>query len=86
MSILLTAPGGDPARASAGPGHPASSIQLRNQISRSAAGMVELARPAARTQSLREIVDDPHMLKDLGLTREQALCEAAKPFWLWFLL
>ena len=37
-------------------------------------------------RTLREIADDPHMLKDLGLTREQALREAAKPFWLWFLL
>ena len=35
---------------------------------------------------LREIADDPHLLKDLGLTREQALREAAKPLWLWFLL
>jgi uncharacterized protein YjiS (DUF1127 family) len=30
---------------------------------------------------LREIADDPHLLCDLGLTREQALREAAKPFW-----
>ncbi|UGA47736.1 hypothetical protein HU230_0017545 [Bradyrhizobium quebecense] len=37
-------------------------------------------------KALREIADDPHLLKDLGLTREQALREAAKPFWLWFLL
>jgi uncharacterized protein YjiS (DUF1127 family) len=37
-------------------------------------------------KALREIVDDPHLLKDLGLTREQALRETAKPFWLWFLL
>lgn len=31
--------------------------------------------------ALGEIVDDPHLLRDLGLTREQALREAAKPFW-----
>jgi len=37
-------------------------------------------------KALREIADDPHLLKDIGLTREQALREAAKPFWLWFLL
>lgn len=37
-------------------------------------------------KALRDIADDPHLLKDLGLTREQALREAAKPFWLWFLL
>jgi len=37
-------------------------------------------------KALRDIADDPHLLKDLGLTREQALREAAPPFWLWFLL
>ena len=31
--------------------------------------------------ALHEIADDPHLLRDLGLTREQALHEAAKPFW-----
>jgi uncharacterized protein YjiS (DUF1127 family) len=30
---------------------------------------------------LRAIADDPHLLRDLGLTREQALEEADKPFW-----
>lgn len=37
-------------------------------------------------KALRDLADDPHLLNDLGLTREQALREAAKPFWLWFLL
>lgn len=37
-------------------------------------------------KALREIADDPHLLKDLGLSREQALREAARPFWLWFML
>jgi uncharacterized protein YjiS (DUF1127 family) len=31
--------------------------------------------------ALRELADDPHFLKDIGLTRQQALDEAAKPFW-----
>jgi len=31
--------------------------------------------------ALRGIADDPHLLRDLGLTREEALREAAKPFW-----
>jgi uncharacterized protein YjiS (DUF1127 family) len=31
--------------------------------------------------SLREIADDPHMLGDLGLTREEALEHANRPFW-----
>jgi uncharacterized protein YjiS (DUF1127 family) len=32
-------------------------------------------------QALRDLADDPHLLKDLGLTRQQALEEADKPFW-----
>lgn len=39
-----------------------------------------LDRPPQRI-ALREIADDPHLLGDLGLTREEALREAAKPFW-----
>jgi uncharacterized protein YjiS (DUF1127 family) len=31
--------------------------------------------------ALRELADDKHFLNDLGITREQALDEAAKPFW-----
>jgi uncharacterized protein YjiS (DUF1127 family) len=37
-------------------------------------------RPLQRI-ALREIADDPHLLSDLGLSREDALREAAKPFW-----
>lgn len=37
-------------------------------------------------KALCEIADDPHLLKDLGLSREEALGEAAKPFWIWFML
>jgi uncharacterized protein YjiS (DUF1127 family) len=31
--------------------------------------------------ALRDIADDPYLLHDLGLTREDALDEASKPFW-----
>ena len=31
--------------------------------------------------ALRELAEDKHLLADIGLTREQALEEAAKPFW-----
>src|SRR5262249_23389962 len=39
-----------------------------------------LDRPLQRI-ALREIADDPHLLSDLGISREEALREAAKPFW-----
>jgi uncharacterized protein YjiS (DUF1127 family) len=32
-------------------------------------------------RTLRDLADDKHLLDDLGLTREQAMDEAAKPFW-----
>ena len=35
----------------------------------------------SQREALRAIADDKHLLKDLGLTREQALEEADKPFW-----
>ena len=31
--------------------------------------------------ALRELADDPHLLRDLGVTREEALNEVHKPFW-----
>jgi uncharacterized protein YjiS (DUF1127 family) len=31
--------------------------------------------------ALLDLVDDPHRLRDLGITRRQALEEADKPFW-----
>ncbi|MCP3467891.1 MULTISPECIES: DUF1127 domain-containing protein [unclassified Bradyrhizobium] len=32
-------------------------------------------------KALRDLADDPHRLSDIGMTREQALQEADKPFW-----
>jgi len=31
--------------------------------------------------ALRDLADDPHLLRDLGLTRKEALDEADRPFW-----
>jgi uncharacterized protein YjiS (DUF1127 family) len=44
----------------------------------------ELRRLRARQRSRRELralADDPHLLKDIGVTRLEALEEADKPFW-----
>lgn len=30
---------------------------------------------------LRDLAQEPHFLSDIGLSREQALREASKPFW-----
>jgi len=39
-----------------------------------------MARSSQR-RALHELTQDKHLLSDIGLTREQALREAAKPFW-----
>jgi uncharacterized protein YjiS (DUF1127 family) len=39
-----------------------------------------VARGAER-RALRQLAEDRHLLRDIGLTREQALREAEKPFW-----
>ena len=72
----------DPAGAGRRPGHATSSIQLRN-VTQPFAGADGGAGSTGSIQriALREIADDPHLLNDLGLTREEALREAAKPFW-----
>jgi uncharacterized protein YjiS (DUF1127 family) len=43
------------------------------------AGLVEWERRARERKSLGEMPD--HMLKDLGITRNDAVREAEKPFW-----
>lgn len=36
---------------------------------------------SAQRKLLRELAEEEHLLSDIGLTRAQALREAAKPFW-----
>ena len=49
-----------------------------------AIGWRAIRRQSARRrqrEALRALADDPHLLRDLGLSREEALDEADKPFW-----
>jgi uncharacterized protein YjiS (DUF1127 family) len=39
-----------------------------------------VARGSQR-KALRQLAEEGRLLRDIGLTREQALREAAKPFW-----
>jgi uncharacterized protein YjiS (DUF1127 family) len=81
MSILLTDTLSIPPAQAADPG-----AQLHQSRSGMRAAVRRpgwwnwLDRPLQRI-ALREIADDPHLLSDLGLSREEALREAAKPFW-----
>ena len=34
-----------------------------------------------RRAAFRDLADDPHLLRDIGLTRREATEEANKPFW-----
>ena len=36
---------------------------------------------SCQRKALRELACRPHLLSDIGLDREQALRESAKPFW-----
>ena len=36
---------------------------------------------AAERRALRDLAQSGHLLSDIGLSREQALREASKPFW-----
>jgi uncharacterized protein YjiS (DUF1127 family) len=36
---------------------------------------------SGQRKTLRELALQPHLLRDIGLDREQVLREAAKPFW-----
>jgi uncharacterized protein YjiS (DUF1127 family) len=73
-SLIPSDPGRRPAR-------PRSSINsgLASAISR--IRWFDWAERHRQRTALRELADDKHFLDDLGLTREQALHEATKPFW-----
>jgi uncharacterized protein YjiS (DUF1127 family) len=81
MSILLTDPLSIPPVQAAGP---ATQLHQSSSGTSPPVGPPKwwswLDRPFQR-RALREIADDAHLLNDLGLTRDEALREAAKPFW-----
>ena len=77
MSILFSDTLSFPHHAARGKDHQSNSgsqaVRQRGWL-----GWAERRRQRA---ALRELAEDTHLLDDLGLTREQALREAAKPFW-----
>jgi uncharacterized protein YjiS (DUF1127 family) len=80
MSILLTDTLSIPPAQAAEPATPLHQSSSGTPAAiRQPAWLSWLDRPLRRI-ALREIADDPHLLSDLGLTREEALREAAKPF------
>jgi len=81
MSILLTGTLSIPPPQAAEPATPLHQSSSGPCLScRQPAWWGWLDRPLQRI-ALREIADDPHLLSDLGLSREDVLREAAKPFW-----
>ena len=81
MSILLTDILSIPPVQAAEPATPLhQSSSGRSRAMRRPAWWSWLDRPLQRI-ALREIADDPHLLSDLGLTREEVLREAVRPFW-----
>jgi len=81
MSILLTDTFSIPSPLAADPATPRHQSSSGKQRTVRWPGWWNwLDRPFQRI-ALRDIADNPHLLRDIGLTREEALREAAKPFW-----
>ncbi len=81
MSILLTDSWSIPPVQAADPATPLHQSNSGTSPVASRPGWWSwLDRPFQRI-ALREIADDPHLLRDIGLSREEALREAARPFW-----
>ena len=80
MSILLTDSWSIPPVQAADPAIPLHQSSSETTAIHRPAWWSWLDRPFQRI-ALREIADDPHLLRDIGLSREEALREAAKPFW-----
>ena len=70
---MLTARHGHPAVAPTAGRHGASRIA---RLARAARGALALGRSRAALDDL-----DDHLLRDIGLTREQARAEARRPIW-----
>ena len=51
------------------------------QISAGSQPLLDPDRDKPTVIALREIAHDPHLLNDLGLSRDEAPHEAARPFW-----
>jgi len=77
MSTLISDPFSFPAIPAHDP--PARLHQLNSGPARR--GRSSWAARRRQRRALRDLAEDKHLLDDLGLTREQALDEAAKPFW-----
>jgi len=81
MSILLTDTWSIPPVQAADPATPLhQSSSGPPRATRPPGWLSFIDRPLQRL-ALREIADDPHLLSDLGLSRDEALREASKPFW-----
>ncbi|XSC47841.1 DUF1127 domain-containing protein [Bradyrhizobium sp. RDT10] len=79
MSTFITDPHSFPALQAGDP--PARIHQSNSGRATAIHRWLDWAERRRQRIALRELADDKHFLDDLGLTREQALDEAAKPFW-----
>ena len=81
MSILLTDGWSMPPVHAADPATPLHQPNSGTSLGAHRPGWWSLLDRPLQRIALREIADDPHLLRDIGLSREEALREAAKPFW-----
>jgi uncharacterized protein YjiS (DUF1127 family) len=81
---MSTVFGATPALPFSPPGARSGALHQRNSWRIFAAAWRVIDRWSERRSqrlTLRELIQAPHLLNDIGLTRAQALREAAKPFW-----
>lgn len=81
MSILLTDPWSIPPVQAADPATPLHQFSSGTPPTARPRGWWSWLDRQHERIALREIADDPHLLSDLGRSRDEALREAAKPFW-----
>ena len=43
--------------------------------------LLRCAERRRQSTAFRDLADDPHLLKDIGLTKEEVMHVASKPFW-----
>jgi uncharacterized protein YjiS (DUF1127 family) len=81
MSVLLTDSWSIPPVHAADPAVPLHQSNSGTSLGARRPGWWSLLDRPLQRIALRDIADDPHLLRDVGLSREEALREAAKPFW-----
>jgi uncharacterized protein YjiS (DUF1127 family) len=70
-----------PAKASAARARYGGQLERQSALGTALSMLAVWSARSAQRKALRELAQDGRLLADIGLDRQQALREAAKPFW-----